>query len=217
MTKGEIIDQAFIQVTGGVLSQDSNVKRFEIANMLPPVMADMMKQAQYRDRAEARAEMAMTRMGPSYAPPLEYYKELVVTPVKDEVTCQYYLPLPKLLDLPYNWNVANVRVSGSFMVDVIRAKNHSELIGLPNIGQMFYWVVNEGYGHKMWLSMVNLPVQPLVVTAVVSPDALEDDDEVPCPPSVEHSVISLLVDRYRAQRGMPADSVVDDSDINEKQ
>lgn len=215
MTKAEIIDQVFIQVLGGVLTQDANVKRAEIENMLPPVMAAVMTNAQYQGRAEARAEYAATRLG-SYAPAQEFYKVVEVTPVRDENTCRYYAVLPKLLDLPNNWNVSNVRVKASFDTDIVRVRSHSDLLGIPNTGQKFYWVVNEGHGHKMWFSDLNVPVQNLIVTAVVSPDALEMTDEVPCPPSVEAEVVSLLVQTFRNQRTMPADDVTDDNDINEQ-
>ena len=214
MTKGEIIEQAYIQILGGVLSQDSNVKRVDIENLLPSVMALSMTNAQYQGRAEARAEAAAKGYG-SYTPPIEYYKDLVLSPIIDEHTCKYYIDLPKLLDLPNNWNITTVRPKHSFSAEFIRVRSSSELIGAPITGQYFFWVTNYLHGHRMWLSSVSIPIQDVVVTAAVSPSALQDDDEVPCPPSVEQNIVAILVQTYRQQRGTPGDPVLDDKDIND--
>lgn len=214
MTKAEIIDQAWIQVMGGVLTQDANVKRVDIENLLPPVMAMVMTNAVFQGRAEARAELSVRSIG-SYAPAIEYYKEVVVTPVLDEQTCVYCADLPKLLDLPNMWNTINARPIKSFSVDLIRVQSHASLIGAPETPQMFYWITSRGNGQKAWFPNLLEPVQDIVITAVVSPDALEGTDEVPCPPSVESQIIAMLVQTYRQQRGFPGDTILDDKDIND--
>lgn len=216
MTKEEIIDQVFIQVTGGVLSTDSNVKRFEIENLLPPVLAKMITEHQFRARAEARQEFVVSRTG-SYSPPIEFYRKVELTPVKDEDTCEYYAVLPKLLDLPNNWNVAQVRYKKTLSADFIRLRSLGESIGLPETAQGFFFLESENGGHRMWLKGAALPTQNIVVHAVVSPDALEYTDELPVPPSVEADVVSLLVQAYRNQRTMPGDPTLDDTDINDRQ
>lgn len=207
MTKEYIIEQAYIQILGGILHRDSNVERVDIENLLPPVMAQMFTNAVFQGKADSRNDYAASGFG-SYTPPIEFYKEVVLTPVLDENTCVYYVQTPKLLDLPNMWNITTVRPKGSFNVDIIRVRSHSELIGAPATGQGFYWVTNNNGTHKLWLPNIGLPVQDIVVTAVISPDALEYTDEVPCPPSVEAAIIPILVETFRAQRATPSETII---------
>ena len=214
MTKGVLIESAYLNIMGGELSQDANVRREDLNAYLPTAVARAWTQEMFANRAEARAEVSVNGFS-SFAPGPEFYKEVSITPTKNAVTCLYDVRLPKLLDLPNNWNVLGARSVASYNTDFIRVNSYRDAIGLDGIGPVFYWIVNDGISFKAIFGELPAPVQDVVFTIAISPEALSMTDEVPYPPSVLNTTINMLVAYFRSQRGTPADSKLDGSDIND--
>ena len=214
MTKGVLIEAILLQVSGGTLSYDNNVWREDIAAYLPAVIAEAAKMDAFQKRQEARADAAIAWFYEVY-PALEFYKEVVATPVLDEATEKYYVVLPSLLDLPYNWNVMSARPEQSFDVDYLRLRTPQELIGMDPMGQTFYWVIKRGKVNRAYFSELPFPIQDVALLVAASPDGLEDGDELPIPAGMENHVIQTAVAFFRNQTMTPADPLLDDKGIND--
>lgn len=214
MTKGVLVDLILLAVSGGKLSIDNNVWRDDIAAYLPAVVAEAVRQDAYQKRAESRADMAVTGILDFFTP-VEFYKEVVATPVLDPVTKKYYVILPELLDLPAGWNVQSARPAGTFDADYIRLPGFQSFIGAQELGQPFFWVQKKGIEFRMYFSAMLEPVQAVAAMVAVSPSALEDGDELPIPAGLERWVIDTAVQHFRGQAGIPADSIYDDKGVNE--
>jgi len=214
MTKGVLIESAYLSIMGGELTQDANVRREDLNAYLPTAVARAWKQEMFGDRAEARAEVSVNGFG-SFSPSPEFYSEVVITPVKNDVTCAYSATLPKLLDLPNNWNVLNARPVASFDIDYIRVTSHRDAIGLEGLGPVFYWVTNTASRTVANFVDLPVPIQDIVFTVAISPEALALTDEVPYPPSVLNTAINMMVAYFRQQRSVPADAELDGNDIND--
>jgi len=215
MTKGTLIDLILLGVTGGKLSVDNNVWRDDIAAYLPAAVAEAVKRDAFEKRAEARQDLALTGLFEFFWP-VEFFKEVIATPVKDTVSDKYYIELPALLDLPNGWNVGSARPVGTFDVDYIRLPGFQSAIGLQDIGQTFYWVSNRAGKFRAYFSSLPFPIQDVAVLAAVSPSDLDDGDEVPIPPGMENYVIQTAVRHFTGQATMPADAILDDKGINEQ-
>lgn len=216
MTKAEVVDLALLNLLGGKLTADANVYRVDLEAFLPAVVAEAMKMEAYERRAEARAELAVNGFKTVF-PPLEFYKEVGVTPIKDTVSCKYYAILPALVDLPNGWNVMAVRPGASFDTDFIRLNSFQEFLGAEDIPQPFFWVSNSASGVTAYFANMPLPVQNIVFMLAVSPTALEDDERLPLPLSVEYKIVPMLEAYFRRQRMTPADALLDHADVNEQQ
>lgn len=214
MTKGELIEVAYINIMGGELTQDANVRREDIEYYLPTAVAVALKNSMFQDRAEARAELSVSGFS-SFTPSPEFYKEYKATPKKDDINCEYQVFLPALLDLPNNWNVINAYPASGTVSDYIRVPARRDLIGLDNLGPVFYYLTNNGAGTKAVFPVLPEPVSDIVFTIAISPEALEMTDQMYLPPSVENTVIRILEDHFRQQRFNPADPLMDGNDIND--
>lgn len=213
MKKGVLIDAILIQVSGGTLSYDNNVWREDIAAMLPAFVAKAAKIDAFQRRQEARADAAAQWFYEIW-PALEFYKEVVATPVMDETTEKYYVVLPELMDLPYGWNVMSARPEQSFDVDYLRLRTPQELIGMDPIGQTFYWVIKRGKVNRAYFNQLPFPIQNVAVMAAVSPADLDDDDEMPIP-GMDEDIIQAAVQFYRNQSMTPSDPLLDDKATND--
>jgi hypothetical protein len=215
MTVGEAIDLVLLNVTGGHLTQDSNVQRAEIRAYIPVVI-------EYLIGEKRRADLREARMNAKPAPPLSSdFFGVYDIPVSSDAS-GYFADLPgKVVTVPYLSSVQSVSIKGAdySVPPLIRLTSPQEVYGLPSVGSTSFYFVEPTEGGSSRIRLINFSASGcnLIVRAMLSSDSITDDNQpLPVPGELRMLVVDKCVEFFRAQMGMPADQAKDDQGINQK-
>jgi hypothetical protein len=215
MTIGQAIDLVHIAVTGGHLTQDSNVMRADICAYLPSALNYFNVVAMRERRKELRGEDA----GGSWSDG-SFYGVYTLTPALDSTTNQWYIDLPGvIISLPRNRGIDGIWPVKNQTAPFIPAPSPQALAGAWGIlgDNVFYYLQREGEATRVYFINANSFTCDVTVRALLTPDCMNEDDLMPCPPEVEMMVIDKCVQHFIQQRTIPADNGKDDRDINQGQ
>ena len=205
MTKGELISQVLLNVTGGQPTQDSNVKRADIENYIESAINYALVESIREARVIARSEGDITQpyVSSDY---LKVYQCLDVS--FDEKRDLKYLDLPfELISLHNNAALGNVwSVKGNIVLR--KALSQAHLFGIGEIGNtVFYWHEKIDDKDRLWFNTKNPYLQQVNVSAVPSIKDLDREDLIPMPSGREVRVMDLAIDFFRRQRFGMADNL----------
>lgn len=215
MTVGEAIDLILINITGGHLTQDSNVHRAEIRAYIPVVI-------EYLIGEKRRADIREARMSGRPIPPLSSdFFGVYDIPVKKDGT-GYYADLPgRVVTTPYLASVQSVSIKGSdySVPPLIRLSSPEEAYGLPFVGATSFYYIEATTDGASRVRLINFSASNcnLIVRAMLSSEIVANDDQpLPVPGELRMLVIDKCVEFFRAQIGTPADQTKDDQGQNQK-
>lgn len=214
MTVGKAIDLVHIAVTGGHLTQDSNVMRADICAYLPAALNYYNVAAMRERRAELRGEDGGTWSDGSF------YGVYTLTPALDSTTSQWYVDLPgAIISLPRNRGIEGIWPIKNPTAPFIPAPSPQALAGAWGIlgDNVFYYLQQNAGATRVFFINANAFTCDLTVRALLNSGCLNDDDLLPCPPEVAIMVVDKCAEYFRQQRGTPADNAKDDRDINQNQ
>jgi len=216
MTVGQAIDLVHLAVTGGHLTQDSNVQRADICAYLPSAISYFTTLA-IRER---RAEMRQNELPGGPWSDGSFYADYTVTPVKDTTTSLYYADLSgSVMSLPSLRAIESVYYAKNPTSPFIQLASPQALAGAWGImGDNVFFYTGQGTDGATRLWLLNYSAVgscDVVVRALLTADCLSDDAPMPCPAEVEMMVIDKCVQHFGGQRGMPADNAKDDRDLNQ--
>ena len=191
MTKGQIIEQVFLLVSGGRLSPDTHVHRADIENLLPAAINYAITTYNRQERRDNMEDIGI--LGVNSAMSQAFTITKTYTPTLDEERDKYKITLDvKVQNLPKNKGIDDVfPVQGS---SYIRASSQREIQGLKGL---FWWPEFP----DIYLSDIGFPVCNFKVRLVQSVTELGENDEVPLPGDMEFQLIELLGQFFFKQRG----------------
>ncbi len=213
-TKKSLADQVLIAVLGGKLTEDANVWFEDIAAYIPAAISFVLQQ-DIDERIE-RESLQQRRMRSNIMPVVNneytFVYDLVV--LHDDARDLHFMNLPgKLIKLSSTKGISQIVPYNGVPLTIV--KNQGETIGLENIGQAFAWIEYYTNVDKVMIQGHRPAVTNLLVHAAIDPADMNDSDPLPIPQHLELKVVEICVSFFTKQRGIPADPVADNSDVNE--
>lgn len=199
MTKGQLIEQVYLRVIGGVNSQDANVERVDIAAYVASAIK-WYHRKYYYEYKQLEGVYGYDEAG------LVTYK---ITAVKDAERPDFHVAnLPvKPLELPGGYAVDTV-VPIEGITPFIRVRGQNWLLGMSRMPDVVCWWLEK---EKIYLYNAGKTCD-LIVRAIPDPSDLSDEDEVGLPAGGDLEVVNLAVEFFTGQRSMPADINADGTD-----
>lgn len=199
MTKGQLIEQVYLRVIGGVNSQDVNVERVDIASYVAAAVKWYQRKYYYEFR-QYEGVYGFDETG------LVTYK-LTATPDTDRPDFLVATLPVKPLELPGGFAIDSVMpIEG--IVPFVRIRGQNWLTGLARLADMVSWWLEKD---KIYLYNAGKMCE-LLVRAIPDPVGISDEEEIGLPAGGDLEVINLAVQFFTGQRSMPADLIADGTD-----
>lgn len=199
MTKGQLIEQVYLRVIGGVNSQDVNVERVDIASYVAAA-AKWYQRKYYYEYRQFEGFYGFDEAG------LVTYK-LTATPDADRTDLLVATLPVKPMELPGGFAVDSVMpIEG--IIPFVRVRGQNWLTGLSRMPDLVAWWLEKD---KVYLYNAGKLCE-LLVRAIPDPVGLSDEDEIGLPAGGDLEVINLAVEFFTGQRSMPADLIADGTD-----
>ena len=206
-TKGEMIDQVYLAVSGGQPTPDVNVKRADIAAYLTQAINYVtVKEIRNRKREDE-----------SQAIDPEFYQTYPnITPTWDSDRRKYYIVLPERLQaIPSGQGIGSVAAMGSDL-PYVRLRSPYEATGIGHIFQQAqYWyekLSGDNGQERLYFNNIGYPIPTMLLRMIASFESLANDDVVTMPSGMEIEVLELAKQWFVAQRQLPADMINNNND-----
>lgn len=207
-TKGELVEQIYLRVSGGKLSDDVHIQRVDIEPYLAAAINyAMVKEIRIRKREAIMNGEWDSDLDPDFLG--TYYPEIQT----DDQRGLRYAELPvKIQSLPGNLGLQEVfPLYGE--VNFVKIKGQFEVTGLNRVLKCpIYWFETVGISQRVYFKNLSRAVTKVAVRAVASIQDLEDEDVVPVPPGMEVEIIDICVGFFTGQRQMPSDMIANNND-----
>ena len=207
MSKAELVDLIYLNITGGKPSPDLNIQRVDIAALLPLILADAIKVFQQETRREQIEEIRLFGYSSSENVNSQFVRTFSVTPVYDEDTELYTVLLPKKVAiLPFDRGINSLRpkIGPSY----IRVRSFDEVVGIDGYVNS-YWHKNIDNVQKIYISNIGLPVCEHYLEIVVDFSDLDDDDDTYLPAGMNMYMLNQARQYLLGERQFPVDNVHD--------
>lgn len=204
MIRKRYIDQVYLNVTGGLPTDDIAVERLDIDNhfnaVLPAAIEDSFTQRM----------ILSERKGRPYVIDEEFVTQVEIPLSEDKAKCLFYGVLPKRYQgLPNNGGVRNV-TSLDMSTQLVKLRSLTQLQGTDLPG-CYCWFINDGQ-EKVYVRGLPPEVKTILAEIVVLADDIGPDDEVRVPGIVKDEVIARMTEYFSRQRMMPEDETDSGSD-----
>lgn len=215
-TKGELIEQVYLKVTGGQPSQDVNVKRFDIIPFVSAAIQWVLtKEIRQRRREEAQLGEYSSDVEDTFLGTFFFDVQT------DEERCLQYIVLEnRLQSLPGNGGLKYVSAPNSDypfqkLLSQWEDVTVGKILSTSNITR--YWYEKVETEERVYFKNLASIVDKVMVRMVTSLDTLGEDDLVPLPGGLEIEVLDMAVRFFAEQRNMPDDMINDNNDNKDNQ
>jgi hypothetical protein len=216
MNKEVAIDQVYIAVSGGHLTDDASVKKADIAPYLNAVINYVQYQS-IRERIEVKRKTKMIEVFEEISTILDsdLYCKFVVTPQKDETRDEHFVVLPKKLEnLPNNSGLRHVAPLAGYMPYI----HQSSRFAVSGAEEVFAHITSYYYEKTedkeyVYIRNIGYPIGDVEVHMSVGVDGLSDTAELPIPKGYEKQVIDLTVQFFMGQKQGFKDYFIDNTEL----
>jgi hypothetical protein len=206
-TKGELIDQLYIKVTGGQLSPDVNVKRVDIAAYMAQAINNVI--VSYIRATKREDEDNSSGID------VEFYKTYFPTLLYDNRMDLYYLVLPsRLQQLPSGQGIASVAPTHS-RVPFTRVRTMYQPVGFSHVLGTYYWyekIAGDTDEERLYFENLGSPIPDILLRMIPSFEGMNDNEIVSVPAGLEINILDLANKWFSEQRRMPADMLANNND-----
>jgi len=195
MTVGEFVEQVFILVEGGQLTQDTNIFREDIRNYLPSLANYFITKQYFINKQD----------GESIVPSdfIATYEDVEV--LYDDRRGKSYIELPvPLVTLPKDMGlqmVSPMKGTYTFARLPIQAEQHMATV-YQNVPDTVWYMLE---GAKVFLINIPKEVETLLVRTVVNIHTLSDNDYFPIPSGDVVAALDKCVEFFLKQKGIMPD------------
>jgi len=199
MTVGQFIEQVFILLNGGSITQDTNVRREDIRNYIPAVANYYIVKQYYLNKQDGESLMPSDFIATYEDVPVVYSpqraKSYIILP-------QPLVTLPKDIGLQ---TIGAMQGSYSFARLPVQAEGHLANY-FPNVPDTVWFMLE---GNKVYF--INLPkaVTAILVRTIVNINSLSDNDYLPIPSGDLADALDRTVKFFLPEVQLPADVVND--------
>lgn len=212
MTKAELVELIFINVSGGVLSPDIPVRREDIRAGLPVFFTDALTGNQFQDRNLQQSDIALYGATDGHRVNPLFLTKLNLSLSWDTTQAMHTASIPgRIALLPNNRGVDRMDTK-KIGQPAYRVNSRRELYNLRS-RSIFWFVENDPLVLHVW----NMPknnecdVSLFVVQDIAS---AEDDDEIIMPPGFSTQLLQAATNYFLQQRLNPEDRIINDRDDN---
>lgn len=205
MTKGVFCDLVLIRANGGILNDESAIKRADIFAYLPAAINYVLT-AQYwtNIKGEGNRDFSGTFYG--------YFNNLPLLTDTNKNDRKYFV-LPKgVVPMVANQGIRSVTNGCEKTLKPIPDGS------LPTINYYTKIFKNTGFyrleGKNVYLYGTNPLMTTINVTLIVRAEDLDDTDELPIPAGLEDTALEMAIAFVTGQRQIPADTINNKKDIN---
>ena len=126
------------------------------------------------------------------------YSIFTGTPEYSEDRMAYKLELTKVLSLPYGWGVRNPRAKKNPLADFMRLSNATLPSAFPDVfaGAFSYWTEEDGDKTVIYFNNLPAPICPMIVSVILDPNEIGDDDQINAPKDVTDLAIKLATEYF---------------------
>lgn len=212
MTKGEMIENVYIFLSGGQLNADLNIKREDIASMLAPAVNLVVLQESRIRRQESI--QGSTWESSSTGVDADFLGTFYLDVLEDvQRGLRYINPTVRVVPLPSSRGIDTIApMQGDLPFQKMKGQyEDANLAGvLRNVVR--YWFERIGTEQRIFFKNIPQSVDKVILKAVVSANDLKDDDEVPLPSGKEFEVLQLLQQWFSGAKQFPEDLRNNNSD-----
>ena len=218
MTKKELIEIVYLNITGGKPSSDVNVKRVDI-NFYFPVAYNYAILFDYYERHNLMVS-EMRNMGYSQEGKIlgELLTTYPVTAQKDASRNLSYIVLPKkLMTLPAGKGLDSL-FGGDPESLFVKVTGQSDVIGLEPPGAGYFWFEKYSSEDRVYVKGLYCTDCTLYLRMLADASDIGLSDEISFPSGREQMIIDKMVDFFTKERGL-SENIVNENvdDIIKKQ
>lgn len=212
LTKKQLIELVYLNVSGGKLSSDVNVKRVDI-NFYFPVAYNYAVLYDYYERHNLMVS-EMRNMG--FSQEGKILGELLITyPVtaqKDTSRNLDYIVLPKkLMTLPAGRGLDSL-FGGDPESLFVKVTGQSDVIGLEPPGSGFFWFEKCPSEDRVYIKGLHGTDCTLYLRMLADAGDIGLNDEISFPSGREQMIIDKMVEFFAKERGLPENVVNENVD-----
>lgn len=212
MTKRELMEIVYLNITGGKPSSDVNVKRVDL-NFYFPVAYNYAILYDYYERHNLMVS-EMRNMGFSQEGKIlgELLTTYPVTAQKDTSRNLSYIVLPKkLMTLPAGKGLDSL-FGGDPESLFVKVTGQSDVIGLEPPGSGYFWFEKYPSEDRVYIKGIYCTDCTLYLRMLADASDIDLDDEISFPSGREQMIIDKMVDFFTKERGLPENVVNENVD-----
>jgi hypothetical protein len=208
-TKGQMVDQIYLLISGGQPTEDFNVQRADISIYIANAINHVALVDSRRRRREAKMlNKGSTGVDTSFLS-TEYLD--IQTDTKQDLKFVTFDKKPLLLDDAYGISEVSA-VQGEVPFVKMSSKYDGSTLDYLYTGvTRWYYEKTEGE-ERIYLKNISHVIEQIRVAYVPSFDDLDDDDVVPLPSGMEIEVVNMAVQFFTVQADRPADDLNNHND-----
>lgn len=210
MTRNELVDLIYLNISSGKATTDLNIKRVDIKALLPLIISDAIMVFSRQTRKDEFEEIRIYGASNGETVNSQFLTTFKVTPVEDTDTGLYTVTLPKnVAVLPFSRGIDELRpLKGD---SYTRVRSFSETIGLADFFTPF-WFDNQGNVKKLYIRNIGLPVCEHFLKIVVDFNDMGDDDDLFLPAGLNLFVLKEARAYLLGEKEIPAEYKIDDKE-----
>ncbi len=210
MTKGELIDSIYINISGGKLSDDVHLQRVDIATYLPVAINWGIQKKHREDKRDAMMD-GISHKFVSADLTYTYHVEEIKEDCKRNLK---YIDLPvPIQSLDNNRGIVSMFPDyGGESFRKVMGPNHFQGLEVVFSGITIFWLEQSTGGDRIYIKNLSPTVSSVNLQVVPSIPDLDDDDTLPIPAGYEVDIVNLCIEYFKNQRFGPVDYSPDNRD-----
>lgn len=201
-TKAELVAQVLNSVNGGSSTQDSKVKREDIAHLIPAAINFVLTEQYWLNARDGDRSFAGDFIATYPNVEIKY----------DDDRDLRYITLPeRTVALPKDMGISAIspmRGDMSFARTTAAGGAHNSYYSKHVPGTAFWW----REGQKVFFRNIPDIMTKVLVRVISSGDQVNDDDPLPIPAGMEMKVVQVLREFFVGQRQLPEDMINNNAD-----
>lgn len=219
----ELVDLVLLSVNGGEFTSEAAVQRPDVESYVPQAAHTVIRNAVFGLKADKRSELGATgSIGVQIDP--GFFETYTLTVAFDETRQIHYADLPSVIQSWPGDNGINAVFGktnpGLTFVKVNGAQEYSAFGDLAD-AMSVYWhepaSSGTSYFSRIFLPSADDGVCDIMVRAALEISPALGETRIPLPVGLEAMVCQMAIEWFRGQRGMPADNLLTNNDVNATQ
>lgn len=214
-TKGELVDQAYYRISGGIDNNEISVNKIDIGKyLIAAINYALVEDYRFKLRDNVLAKRSSPLEAQSNPVDHNMLTRFTFSPQFDELRGLHYIELTdKILSLPKNRGLhAAMPLKGNTAYTKIVSQQ--ELLGTERYlsDQVFYWPEHSTSSDVILFKNMQEPIGDVMIFMAVDFDSISDTSNLNLPSGIEVRVLELVVQFFTSQRTIPGDDQNDGND-----
>lgn len=212
----ELVDNVLLAVNGGEFTSESAVQRPDVESYVPQAAHTVIRNAVFGLKADKRSEIGATgSIGVQIDP--GFFETYTLTVAYDETRKIHYADLPSVIQ---SWpgdggiNAVFGKTNPGMTFTKVNGPQEYSTLGDLAVAMSLYWHEPYSTYSRIFLPNADDGVCDIMVRAALEISPALGDSRIPLPVGLEAMVIAMSIENFRGQRSMPADTTLNNQDVN---